>query len=364
MRPAASALKRPVVWAATVVATLVVYVGFAPAAATAVDPPALQEPAPGTVVAHDASISFVITDPVVTPPTSAPPDPEQAPLWIIVSTSADVDGEGVLWRFGSTASANSFGDLSFEGGGRWRWARTTPFAPGTYFWQAYRRECAVSIVDCKLESEVRTFTVQTPPPPPPAPKGIKAAFSIEDCVQVVARSKSACRPQNIRRAAWRTPRQPPTVLLRVLLAVDCYAGYRPDGTVVANSYVVSVGSSRKRVCKVAPNSPDAYWDQGLGWNEFATLSIRVTVEKRMKKVFRYSVVANGVVSERGRFAVRTWNYRPDRSFLVYHWHGTDAYHNICIRQGRPVFSLGGRLYCTTFVERPASVLLHARILSS
>jgi hypothetical protein len=82
----------------------------------------------------------------------------------------------------------------------------------------------------------------------------------------------------------------------------------------------------------------------------------------MNRVFRYAIVANGAVAERGRFAVRTWSYRPDRSFLVYHWRGTDDYWNICVRKGRPVFSLGGRLYCTTLVERPASALVHARIL--
>lgn len=65
------------------------------------------------------------------------------------------------------------------------------------------------------------------------------------------------------------------------------------------------------------------------------------------KLFRFKVKFGDRVLLRGRF-----KGKHERAFGKKIWAGTDAYWNVCINQGRKVYSQGGRLYCWRYRYPP------------
>lgn len=337
---------------------------LAGSARAAAPPPTLVEPAAGASFPVGTIPSFVVEDPTATTPNDGPS--------LVVSNSPATEPDGRLSFFGAVGSASApGGNLNPEGNGRWRW---TPDelslrvqAVSTYYWMASRSECSDS--GCIYHnSELRSFSIVPGPPPPMAPYGRAAAQILSQCVFVWGRAKSVCVRSVTRRAQWSSNNTvAPLAMIRANVRVTCYAGDRGDGTAIANSYLVRLGTVRKRVCSDDPAPVPA----GESWTDIVTLEAGVKVRRKMNVTINYFILANGVsirprganpASWSGRFSVRSSGYIPDRSHFVLHWQGTDAFWNVCIRGNRDLVSSGGRLYCSDFVSSPASVRVSVRRL--
>jgi hypothetical protein len=98
-----------------------------------------------------------------------------------------------------------------------------------------------------------------------------------------------------------------------------------------------------------------YYPRGyILWTSVTDLA-RVTFsplhKRTVRQTFRFTITIHGAVVGKGSFLVKARHFRRKKGHLVrchecrQVWDDTDEFFNYCIKEGKELFSSGGRLYC-------------------